>query len=324
MIKVSFLNGNYYAADLVAQFKALFSDGVCSGMGVAAHVANNMSVDVSIGNAIKAGLFLNSDSLYNVLITNNTSGNPRIDVIAADMDNSSIIAVPGSPASSPTAPVLTGNKIALFNVYVGNNVSVINSGNLTDVRLSAFQANMKAYINGYGLGAGPSALTDASSLSAYGDTGFYNVGAIPNVPESTGGVLIHMGRDGRPCQIFQGYANNTMWIRAYGSGGWSSWAPVLTVMASTLPLKNAGVTSSIFTFALSCPDGLTPFKTTAGISGCPTSKGMLDYSFGHIYASGNYKTIEIISRTTGIIHTNMTTDGSTWIGWTAYTAVVPT
>ena len=133
-IKVHFTIGSVYAADLAAQFGALFSDGVLSGGAVTEHSPANLSVNVAAVKGLKSGLFMNSDAVENVAITSNTSGYGRIDTIALDMDNGTIVAVAGTPSSSPTAPVLTGNKLALANVAVGNNVSVINTANITDVR----------------------------------------------------------------------------------------------------------------------------------------------------------------------------------------------
>lgn len=142
-IKVNFSSGSYSAADVVNEFAALFSDGVLNGGLVAAHSPNNLSVDVPDLKAIKAGLFMNNDAIVTVPITSNVSGYGRIDVIAADMDNGTIVAVAGTPSSSPTVPTLTGNKVALANIAVGNNVSVINSGNITDVRSYARSVNIE-------------------------------------------------------------------------------------------------------------------------------------------------------------------------------------
>ena len=148
-IKVNFLQANSYnPVDFQNQFGALIADGVCTGLSVAQHSTANLSVDVALGSCMKSGLFLNSDALANVPITANTSGYSRIDVIAADLDNSAIVAVMGTPSSSPTAPTLTGNKLALAQVMVGNNVSVINTSNITDVRVQS-----AADIVAYSLGA---------------------------------------------------------------------------------------------------------------------------------------------------------------------------
>lgn len=130
--------GSYDAADLVNEFNALFTDGVAKttdgGLVVTALGTPNLSVNVAPGSALKVGLFLNSNSIENVVITANASGYNRYDVIVADLDNNVITSVLGTPTSSPTVPILTGNKVALANVLVGNNVSVINTVNITDAR----------------------------------------------------------------------------------------------------------------------------------------------------------------------------------------------
>lgn len=131
-VKTNYLAGHSYdPADLIAQFAGLFSDGVLSGGAVTEHSPANLSVNVAAVKALCGGLFCNSTATENVAITSNTSGYNRIDVIAVDLDNEAIIAVAGTPSSSPTAPTLTGNKIALAQVAVGNNVSVINTANIT-------------------------------------------------------------------------------------------------------------------------------------------------------------------------------------------------
>lgn len=147
-VKTNFLQpGSYNASDLVNEFGAFFTDGMLSGGSVAAHSPANLSVDVAALKCLKAGLFMNSDATVNVAIGANTSGYNRIDVIAADLDNQTIVAVQGTPSSSPTAPVLTGNKIALAQVLVGNNVSVINSNVITDKRLNSFLRNPATWGN---------------------------------------------------------------------------------------------------------------------------------------------------------------------------------
>jgi hypothetical protein len=150
-IKTNFTTGSYNAVDLVNQFGALFTDGVCSGGTVTAHSPANLSVDVAPAKTMKSGLFMNSDAVVNVAIGANTSGYNRIDVIACDLDNNNIVAVQGTPSSSPTAPILTNNKLALYQVLVGNNVSVIDQANITDVRINVDLPNSQKLLdlNGY-------------------------------------------------------------------------------------------------------------------------------------------------------------------------------
>jgi len=138
-MKTNFIQpGSYDAVDLVNQFGAMFTNGVINvksgSLLVSALASPNLSVNVAIGAAMKAGMFLNNDAIFNVIITANTSGYNRYDVIAADLDNNTIVAVVGTPNSSPTVPNLAGNKIALAQLLVGSNVSVINTSNLSDIR----------------------------------------------------------------------------------------------------------------------------------------------------------------------------------------------
>lgn len=135
-MKSNFLQASSYnAIDLVNQFAGLHNDGVCNGLTVSEYSPANLSVVVAAGACLSNGYFFKSDAIENIAIAANTSGYNRIDVIAVDVDNEDIIAVQGTPSSSPTAPVLTGNQLALARVLVGNNVSAINNANITDVRV---------------------------------------------------------------------------------------------------------------------------------------------------------------------------------------------
>jgi hypothetical protein len=156
-IKVNFSAGSYAAADLNNEFSGLFADGVLTGGAVVEHNPANLSINVASVKGIKSGLFLYSDTTENVAITSNTSGYGRIDTIAMNMDNGAIVAVAGTPSSSPTAPILTGNKIALANIAVGNNVSVINNANITDVRSYSFYQTLTDHtlINSYAAQGSP-------------------------------------------------------------------------------------------------------------------------------------------------------------------------
>lgn len=85
-----------------------------------------------------------------VTITANSSGNPRIDNIVMEVldtafsdasDIAHVIAVPGTPAGSPTAPTVLANQTLLAQVAVANGFSTIVSGNITDMRQSAVSSN---------------------------------------------------------------------------------------------------------------------------------------------------------------------------------------
>jgi len=130
---------------------------------VTEHNPQNRSVDVSAGTGFfkKTGVTYHgySDAAENVAITANSSGNPRIDSIVAYVDLSvsppaddasdvlKIVAVAGTPASSPSAPdssaiesaIGAGNPyIVLADVAVANGASTLANANITDQRPNAY------------------------------------------------------------------------------------------------------------------------------------------------------------------------------------------
>lgn len=88
------------------------------------------------------------DSTTSVAISSNSSGNPRIDLICVKVDTavspgvqgvnaSSIVAIAGTPAASPSAPAVPSNHLVLAQVAVANGASSITNGNITDKRMQA-------------------------------------------------------------------------------------------------------------------------------------------------------------------------------------------
>jgi len=122
----------------------------------------NMTVNISSGRGFfkKTSITYHgySDSVENISIGANNSGNPRIDAVVLYVDltatpNSDAsnvlkaIVVQGTPASSPVAPtdneiqtaIGSGNPfLRLANVYVENGASSITNGNITDTRVPAY------------------------------------------------------------------------------------------------------------------------------------------------------------------------------------------
>jgi len=118
----------------------------------------DMSVDVAIGSGyIKNTAWTNgsvdetkfwavgSDAITNVSIANNTSGNPRIDIIVLRVDNTTppnneatnvfiIEAVQGTPAGSPVAPTTPANSKKVAEIAVANGATSIVNANITDTR----------------------------------------------------------------------------------------------------------------------------------------------------------------------------------------------
>jgi hypothetical protein len=145
MIKTNYFDGTgYTAADDVAPWASLLTGGVfdisSGAFQTNAHSPANLSVDVQPGAAIKNGYYIKSDAVENVPIIANTSGYNRIDIIVLDVDEinkvTTIKTVQGTPSSSPTAPLPASNQLKIAEVSVGNNVSVINTGNITDKRVN--------------------------------------------------------------------------------------------------------------------------------------------------------------------------------------------
>jgi len=142
VIKLNYQDGETYTAEqLMAPWQALLNDGVYNVSGgaflVSAHSPADLSVNVVMGKATKNGMFINSDSNENVLIEANTSGYNRIDIVVVDISTATIKAVKGTGSSSPTPPLPTSTQLVIAQILVGNNVSVINTGNITDKRISA-------------------------------------------------------------------------------------------------------------------------------------------------------------------------------------------
>lgn len=99
-----------------------------------------------------------------VTITDNTSGNPRIDIICIKVDPTAtpddeatnvatLVAVEGTPAASPSVPATPDDYLKLAEVAVANGFTSILNADITDTRvLSTLQNGIqsvkaKAYIN---------------------------------------------------------------------------------------------------------------------------------------------------------------------------------
>jgi len=124
-----------------------------TSMAVTANSPAAMNVFVAAGWAVVVGDIqpgMGAYTFYNdapVLLTITTANatEPRIDLIVATVNDSfysgstnNVVfqVIAGTPASSPTVPATPPNSIALARVYVGAAVLSINSGNITDLRVS--------------------------------------------------------------------------------------------------------------------------------------------------------------------------------------------
>lgn len=232
----------------------------------------NASVDVTIGQIVigrdaytnteqDSYFFGFTDTTQNVVITANTSGNPRIDAIvvyvdetadgATDNDNSLFfIAVAGTPAGSPSAPTDATIQTAvgvnvrwyrLANVAVANGfVSIVNA-NITDTREQALPRGGSYAVQVYtssNTWTKPLGLRSVLvEVQAGGGGGGSGVGAGSGQGEAGGG-----GGGGYSRKLIQASAlgaTETVTVGAGGAGGASSGA-------------NNGITGGTSSFGAHC------------------------------------------------------------------------
>lgn len=111
--------------------------------------SSGMVAKVKSGQAWVEGFFFQVVTETIIPISAANATNPRIDRIAVQVDwtnnNISLIAIQGTPATSPTAPALTQNtsiwQMSLAQVYVAANATTITAGNITDERNFVKNAN---------------------------------------------------------------------------------------------------------------------------------------------------------------------------------------
>lgn len=154
--------GGVSDADLSQAITDLFSTGVAASTHakVEQQTTPNMTVKVALGNVyVRNSAATNTfiarvTAIENPTITNNASGNPRIDAVVVKVDIgatpnnqatnvASIAVVAGTPAASPVAPtdsaiqtaVGAGNPFyRLANVTVANGAVSITDANIADTR----------------------------------------------------------------------------------------------------------------------------------------------------------------------------------------------
>jgi hypothetical protein len=125
-----------------------------SSLAVTADSPAAMRVLVSSGWGVIVGNYQANMGVYNFYNDASASlvigiadpTNPRIDRIVVTvndsyytgvLDNVTFQVVAGTPAASPVAPAVPTNSISLATVTVGAAVTQINSGNITDTRVTA-------------------------------------------------------------------------------------------------------------------------------------------------------------------------------------------
>lgn len=149
-------NGSHPAENDRLSMQAIFATtGIIgsSSLAVTANSPAGMSVRVASGWAAIIGTTqpnmgvytVYNDALTTLTITTADPSNPRIDRVVATVQDAYYTGafndvifqvVAGTPAGSPVAPATPANSISLATVAVGAAVTQINSGNITDTRVT--------------------------------------------------------------------------------------------------------------------------------------------------------------------------------------------
>lgn len=141
--------GPIWFSDLVRAFR-MMRDGVVPDVDGELEVTaagDDMDVDVASGMAFNFGLPFYRATAKAITIAGNSSGDPRIDLIVLrtyppgteDEGAQELVAIQGTPASSPSAPTATHDdedvwELALAEVLVENGASTITPDKVTDLR----------------------------------------------------------------------------------------------------------------------------------------------------------------------------------------------
>jgi hypothetical protein len=130
-------------------FKNLFTDGVVpdklNEMVITESDTPAKSVKVGTGFVIIQGVQYGIETAQTLAITDNASGDDRIDRVVARLDYTNRTAeldiLQGTPSATPSAPALTQNattyEISLAQIYVSNGFTTILNANITDERAFA-------------------------------------------------------------------------------------------------------------------------------------------------------------------------------------------
>lgn len=145
-IKTNFFEGStaqdYGEQELTTQWGALVGSGVSkttdflitaqSPAILGVYVAPGIGfVSIPDGN-FKRDYFVISDATVNLAVTSNTSGLPRIDAVVLNVDNVNKITSVKVVMGTPGAPTPGAGQLLLGTIYVGNNVTAINSANISN------------------------------------------------------------------------------------------------------------------------------------------------------------------------------------------------
>lgn len=141
----------YDAIQMSSIFDGIITDGVFETIGdslVVTDGASGMDVVVGTGKAWFDHTWTLNDAALSLTIPDSDLVNPRIDAIVLEVDSSigvranTIKVVSGTPAAVPNPPTLIDtsevHQYPLAHIAVGAGVTVINSGDITDLVGTAF------------------------------------------------------------------------------------------------------------------------------------------------------------------------------------------
>lgn len=134
----------YNASQMSEYFEGMISDGVFANVGNALQVkaGTGMEVNVQTGRAFINSKWMRNDAVYTVPLNGAHVTLPRYTAIVVRLDETArtieIVAVDGTPASSPAKPALTRSTtvkdLCLAYVYVPAGAGNISQANITDTR----------------------------------------------------------------------------------------------------------------------------------------------------------------------------------------------
>lgn len=128
----------WMSTDIAAIVQGIKGEGVLSGAGVTAQGSPDLTVAVASGTVIIAGAAV-SVSSGNLSIAAGGSTNPRIDIVSVNSGGTKTV-TSGTTAANPAPPAIPASSVLLAMVYVPALDTTIESNQITDKRVSVFQA----------------------------------------------------------------------------------------------------------------------------------------------------------------------------------------
>ena len=221
-----------------------------------------MNVDVAEGAALILGTeatyqgsyFVEAQAVTTLTISANASGNPRLDLVVAKVQDAqysgatnswSLAVVTGTAAATPRYPTVPANAIVLATVAVASGATSIVNANITDIRTSSATDGLTTLSN-KGLVAATGALVACTSAQR---------------PTGVSGLQIYE-TDTRKVYIYDG--STWQYLRHTGDGVWTSFA------ATTAGIGSPSVTSDYMTM-----DGSVTARYQVTLAGAGSATAVL-------------------------------------------------